>query len=644
MKINWLIALIVAAAAVAVYIPAFDLGYVGYDDHYYILTNTPVHHLNLDTVKWAFQPHYTASNYHPLTWLSLALDIQIFGYQPPTALHIVNVVFHALNSGLVALLAWALFTWPTARRPEGSLVGLPLWLATSIVGLGFAIHPQHVESVCWLPERKDVLCAFFCLLALLAYLDYVRRDLLGRRSWPMYVLVVVLTALALLAKPMAVTLPLVLLILDAYPLGRFHGAGTWKILQLVGEKAVLISFVIALCLVTYAAQGNALATLDAYPAHSRAATALASYAINLQHFFWPVNLSPLYPLRFGEHWSWSGPLEAVGVFFKALVVEGQLPQLTATALLVVAAIAFRRTMPGLTAALAIYFVTLVPVNGMIFQVGLQCVADRYMYLPSMPILMIVGWTAAWLCRERRPAWLPKVLRATVIAGAAVVAALLCLDTKEQIKVWDNSASLWGAAYHRTADNPEATFYYAMAEIDRQDLGEAKRLLKQLLNFNGHGSYKADRVLPALAKIYMQTSNYPAARIVAERSLRSMDEEEREAASDLNMIMGRVSLHENQLDDAVDYFREVIKANPGSPEGHYHLACAEARSGRIEAALSSLRAALDDGYIRNAPGKSDSLFRDPDLSNVRADSAFAVFLSDMKIKSAAKAATAGATAP
>jgi hypothetical protein len=161
LKIKWLIVLVVAGAAVAVFLPAFHLGYVGYDDHYYILTNTPIHHLTWDTVKWAFKPHYTASNYHPLTWLSLALDIHLFGYEPPTAIHAINVCFHALNSALVALLAWALFTWPTPRRPQGSLAGLPLWLATSIVGLGFALHPLHVESICWLPERKDVLCAFF---------------------------------------------------------------------------------------------------------------------------------------------------------------------------------------------------------------------------------------------------------------------------------------------------------------------------------------------------------------------------------------------------------------------------------------------------------------------------------------------------
>ena len=125
--------------------------------------------------------------------------------------------------------------------------------------------------------------------------------------------------------------------------------------------------------------------------------------------------------------------------------------------------------------------------------------------------------------------------------------------------------------------------------------------------------------------------------MAERSLRGMsDDEEREAASDQNRILGLASLHDNQLNDAENYFRKVLKANPNSAEGHYNLACAQARAGRVVAALSSLRAALDDGYIRNTPSKSDSLFRDPDLSNVRADSAFAVFLSDMKIKSAAPA--------
>ena len=637
LKTNWLIALVVAGAAVVVYVPAFSLGYVGYDDHYYILTNTPIHHLNLDTVKWAFRPHYTASNYHPLTWLSLALDIHLFGHQPPTALHAINVLFHALNSALVALLAWSLFTWPTPRRPQGTLTGLPLWLATTIVGLGFAIHPQHVESICWLPERKDVLCAFFSLLALLAYLDYVRRDFAGRRSWPTYVLVVVLAALALLSKPMAVTLPLVLLILDAYPLGRLRQANLWRIMQLIGEKAILITFVLALCFVTYEAQGNALASLDAYPAHSRAATALTSYATNLQQFFWPVNLSPLYPLRVGASYHWSGPLEAVGVFFQAFYTEVQWPQLTVTALLAVAAVAFRRTMPGLTAALAIYFVTLIPVNGLILQVGLQSVADRYMYLPSIPILIIVGWTAGWICQDRPQAGLAAALRSTIIAGAAVIAVLLCLGTQEQIKVWDNAATLWGAAYHRTYDNPEATFYYAMAENDRGELLEAKEVFKQLLNFNGHGSYKADRVLPALARIYVKLGNFPAAKIVAERSLRSLaDDEDRDAAGEMNLIVGRACLHENQLDDAEDYFRKVIKATPNSPEAQYDLACAEARAGRITEALSSLRAALKAGYVTNAPSKSDNLFRDPDLSNVRADSAFAGFLSDMKIKPAASA--------
>jgi len=395
----WVVAAVLAAAAFAAYLPSLDSEFINWDDNKYVTENPQVQQgLTWSTVKWAFGTSFVASNWHPLTWLSHAADVEIFGGDNARGHHLTNILLHAANTGLLAI---ALF-YLTGR----------LWPSAVVAAL-FALHPLHVESVTWVAERKDVLSTMLMFLALWAYAAYVRRP-----SWRRYALIVLTMVLSLLSKPMAVTLPCVLLLLDAWPLGRLSWRTVW-------EKWPLLTLAAASCVVTFIAQHSGGATRDlvTLPIVTRVVHAVYAYAMYLVKTFvpWPGTLVPYYPLP-----DRGGPtMDMVIIAGFALILVG------ATVL------AWRqwRKRPYLLIGWLLYLGTLVPVIGLV-QVGKQIMADRYMYVPAVGLFIAVVWLIAEAAGRNRP------LRQVATVAAAVVLAALGGLTWHQQAVWAESETFW----------------------------------------------------------------------------------------------------------------------------------------------------------------------------------------------------------
>jgi len=341
---------------IAIYGQTREFGYVYYDDAEYVLENFAIHSgWSIAGLKWAFTSFYM-SNWHPLTWLSHMLDVSLFGLDPAAA-HVHNVILHGLNS----LLVYALLL-----RYCGN------WLKASFLSVIFLVHPLHVESVAWIAERKDLLCALFFLTGLLLYDRYRKRPSRG-----VYANILVAGILALLSKPMAVTFPAVLVILDVFiyrpDFQRATAAGAitgFDYRRSLFEKLPFILLSAAACATTIFAQdaGDALAYLESHSLLSRVTIAASAYLIYLEQALAPVNLVAFYPLYESHN------IVALVAPITVLVVALALALLCA------------RRLPLLAAGFCWYLVTLLPVIGLV-QVGSQAHADRYMYLPSVGLLM-----------------------------------------------------------------------------------------------------------------------------------------------------------------------------------------------------------------------------------------------------------------
>ncbi len=392
---------LLALALALIYGRTGGFDYVDYDDVNYVVRNEAVRAgLTWHGIRWAFTAFY-ASNWHPLTWISHMIDVSLFGLNPGPA-HLVNVAYHGVNSLLVYLLALRL---------------LRDWRASLLVAYLFLAHPLHVESVAWIAERKDLLCALFFLLSLLAYLRYAARPSGGR-----YALVAFAFVLALMSKPMAVTLPIVLLLLDFWPLGRLRGEPMTVLGRrlpayavLLAEKVPLFALSLASGIVTLMAQKSAIKPLHLEPLGYRLMNAAVAYATYLYDTVVPTKLALLYPLT--EH---LGFLNSI------------LPSLLVLALISAAALVCRKKCPWLLFGWLWFLLTLLPVIGLI-QVGSQSHADRYMYLPSIGLFLALGAAVARLSRaaSRKAllAFVPVLLFYSFIAWV-------------QVGYWSNSYMLF----------------------------------------------------------------------------------------------------------------------------------------------------------------------------------------------------------
>ncbi|HEU4382190.1 MAG TPA: hypothetical protein VFR85_01705 [Anaeromyxobacteraceae bacterium] len=405
-------ALLALVAAVLWRIGGF--GFVAFDDPRYVLENPQVRAgLSWAGLRWAFWATW-AANWHPLTWLSLMLDVELFGLDPGW-MHRVNVLWHAVDAVILFLVL---------RSATGSL-----WRPALAAAL-FAVHPLHVESVAWIAERKDVLSAFFWLAGMAAWVGYARRPGFGR-----YLLVVGAMALGLLAKPMAVTLPAALLLLDVWPLGRADPTRPWRSWapRLLLEKVPLLALSLASSALTLAAQsaGGAVAASARLPLAARIGNALVSYVSYLWKAIWPTSLSAFYP----------HPAMSPGGI-PAWRIAG-----AASLLLAISALGLWqwRRRPWLAVGWGWYLVTLLPVIGLV-QVGRQGMADRYTYLPLVGILLAVAWSLPAASALSRPA------RAALAAASSAAILSLAVASRAQVETWRDTESLFSHAIAVDRDN------------------------------------------------------------------------------------------------------------------------------------------------------------------------------------------------
>lgn len=414
-----ILCLLLVVATLAVYNPVNRNAFVNFDDDHYITHNLQVQAgLTWETVKWAFDGYHEA-NWHPLTWISHALDCQFFGLNP-VGHHYTNVVLHALDAVLLFLLLQSAtgFTWRSL-----------------MVAALFALHPVNVESVAWASERKNVLSMMFLLLTMLAYGWYVRKPARLR-----YLAVVALFACGLMSKPQVITLPFLLLLWDYWPLGRFgaegiHAAKVWELFR---EKIPLFALSLASAVITMQAQkaGGAIHSAIIYPFHLRFENAIVSYSRYIGKAFWPTNLSPLYPHPLDLLHEWQVIASALFLIVATIVVIAQ-----------------RRR--GYLATGWFWFLgSLVPMIGLV-QVGEQAMADRYAYLPFIGLFIMIVWGVAEEAQRRR------ILPDRLVGPSIVILLALAALTYRQIGYWHDSETLWTHAL-RVSDVPSYKAHFNLA--------------------------------------------------------------------------------------------------------------------------------------------------------------------------------------
>ena len=423
--------------------PVGSLGFIGYDDYDYVYQNPVVRSgLNFDSFAWAFNGAHDG-NWHPITWLSHLLDCQLFGLNPREE-HWVNLGFHAVNT---VLLFWWLRGLTGAR-----------WRSFLVAAL-FATHPLHVQSVAWISERKDVLSGCFFMLTLLSYARYCRHNSTGN-----YLLVAASLALGLMAKPMLVTVPFVLLLLDYWPLGRctLHAARCTILRRLVMEKMPLFLLSFVSCLVTLWAQssGGAMGSMQTTSLWGRCLHAVVAYSLYLGKMFYPVDLAIYYPLSFANPQS----LAVVGSLFLLIM-------------LFLAGIRWRQVQPWLFVGWTWFFVMLLPVIGVV-QVGLQSMADRYAYLPSIGLFIAVVWGLADVAAGSF-AW------RAFMAGLGAACLVACgLDSRYQLGFWRNNITLFQHVVNVSPKNDYLGYFYlGISYGELGQLDDAARCLISALDAN-----------------------------------------------------------------------------------------------------------------------------------------------------------------
>jgi len=413
-----LVALLLVLGTLAIYWPVSRYGFSVFDDNDYVLENLVVQSgLTWGSIKWAFTTFY-AGNWHPLTWISHMLDCQLFGTNAGMH-HVVNLIFHAANSVLLLtlLLRLRISFWPSA-----------------FVAALFAWHPLHVESVAWISERKDVLSTFFALLALIFYERFAMQSKIKHSKLKIfYMLALLAFACALLSKPMFVTLPFVMLLLDFWPLERFKIQGSGfrvkNFSKLLIEKIPFFVLVAASCVVTFLAQrnGGMVASLENVPLANRFENIPLAYADYLLKIFWPAHLAVFYPLP------------------KAISISAIAIALIILIFISVSAWRLRKTQSYFLIGWLWFLGTLVPVIGLV-QVGDALIADRYAYFPSIGIFLIVALVVYDVVRKIH--WLKSILTASAIF---ILATYLFL-THQQLNFWRNDVALFSHAVEMAPDN------------------------------------------------------------------------------------------------------------------------------------------------------------------------------------------------
>jgi tetratricopeptide (TPR) repeat protein len=529
-----------AAFTVALYAPALRCQFLILDDPVYVSENRQVlAGLTPHSIAKAFLVN-TAGNWHPLTLLSHMLDCQIYGLRP-WGHHLTNVLLHAANSVLLFLVL---------MRMTGAV-----WRSACVAAL-FAVHPAHVESVAWVSERKDVLSSFFCLLAVCAYIRYAEEFKVQSSKFKVYYgLYVVLFAMALMAKPMAVTLPFVLLLLDFWPLERVRGLDwpSWR--RLGAEKWPCFALCAIWCGIAVWAQrvGHAVSSTSELSVSERIIHTPIAYLDYIRVLLFPWHLSAFYPYQHHESAVWSGAA------FLAL------------ALITWLALAGARQRPYLAVGWLWFLGMLVPVIGLV-QVGGQAWADRYVYLPSIGFFVIVVWAGAeWSARNS----LVKLIMPIVIVALAIV-------TWGEIHYWKDTRTLFGRAMDVTVNNYIAMTLVGTAEEDEGKRDDAILLYRRALVCKPkypEAHFFLGRALDAKGQTAEATSEYREALRL---------EPDFDTA---HIMFGLLLAKEKKFNAAVAHYKAALMSNPESASAESDWGMALMQQGRWKESIVHYRQAL-----------------------------------------------------
>jgi tetratricopeptide (TPR) repeat protein len=506
--------------------------FVNYDDDVYVYENPMViQGLTWHGAVWAFT-HKHDVNWHPLTTLSHMLDCQIDGLHPGGH-HLTNVLLHMAAVILLFLML---------RDLTGAF-----WRSAFVAAV-FAIHPLRVESVAWVAERKDVLSGVFFMLTLWAYTRYARRPKTGN-----YLAVLFLFALGLMSKPMLVTLPFVLLLLDYWPLHRVPG---WR--RLILEKVPFLILAIAACVVTVLVQQEAIKSFQALSFPWRIANALVSYAAYIGQMFWPAGLAVIYPHP-GSHL----PVWEIGLSVLVLVV------------VTAAVLAGWGQRPYLLVGWLWYLGMLVPVIGLM-QVGDQARADRYTYLPQIGLYMAMAWGVVELCGS----W--RYLRVVLGSAAGVIVVVLMAAAYIQTGYWADSTSLWTHTLACTSGNYVAHNNLGIALADQGKLPEAIEHYKQALQFKPNFT---DATLDLGIALAQQGKMQEATRYLW-KAVRLKPQEPKEHCN-----LGNALAEQGQYPEAIQQYQEALRLKPDYAHAANNLAGALETVGRLDEALAEYEAAV-----------------------------------------------------
>jgi protein O-mannosyl-transferase len=610
-RTKWLLCALLGAAVLVVYGPALHCGFVNYDDPAYVTENWHVQHgLNWPCIRWAFTTD-AASNWHPLTWLSHTVDCQLYGLHP-AGHHLTSLLLHAANSVLLLLLL---------NRLTGAL-----WRSAFVAAI-FAIHPLRVESVVWISERKDVLSAFFWMLTVGAYVRYVEKFKVQSSKFKVfYGLSLLFFALGLMSKPMVVTLPFVLLLLDYWPLGRleFGPKFSWRP---VVEKIPFFVLAAGSSLVTFLVQNRtgAVAPLARFSLGVRLENIPVAYARYLTMNFWPADLASFYP-----YVGWPAA-EIIGAVALLAGITGW-------------ALWRARSAPYLAVGWFWFLGTLVPMIGLV-QVGGQSLADRYSYLPSIGLWIMVAWGLHDLA-SRHP-----FLRAAMTMAAGLAAVLFALLAWRQTGVYQDSETLWEATLRSypnclMAHNLLSRWFMEKGQWDQalQHCRAAAAILpgdptvhddlSRIFLHQGNvdeaiaEGLKSIQAQPrsevnrqTLARAYLQKGDFAAAAASCREAIRikpaaleawcnlgyallqqgqvSEAAAAYERALELNPDaalahndLGNIFLRQRRMDEAMAQFQRAVELDPSFAEAHYNLAGILAYRGRLDEAIAHCQKAVE----------------------------------------------------
>ena len=596
----WAVALFVAIITVLVYLPALKNDFVNWDDYLYAYRNQYIQSIDFGFFKWMFTTFHASNYWHPLTWLSHAIDYAIWGLNP-MGHHLTSIILHGLSTFLVVILTIRLVSYgnpplfpdnpPLPPLEKGGMGGFEkggAWgitkereyyspiIAGAVTGLLFGLHPIHVESVAWVSERKDVLYAFFFLLSLLSYLKYTSYSLQnppkstfskGGFRGINYALCLVFFIFSLMSKPMAITLPFVLIVLDFYPLGRlefryiFNKRGDMGIKVLI-EKIPFIVLSLASSVVTVLSlqAGEAIASLEEYSFWTGIWVSIWALGFYLFKMALPINLAPLYPYP-------------DKISFLNLTYIGSL--LFIVIITVFCVYSWRKGKHIWLTAWIYYVLTLLPVLRII-KSGAQAAADRYTYLPSLGPFLLAGIGFSLLWKKTKTTIQGVTLKKYILIPSFLILVLLSVTTVNQIKIWKDSLTLWNTAIKLFPDSDMAYKNRGVAYLSLNNYRQAINDCNKAIQLNPYFA----NAYHTRGKSYLMSGNYEEASRNFNKAI------ELDPKSELFYFDRKLAY---QL--AIKDYSKAIKLNPEKIELYINRGSSFATIGQFDQALEDFNKAI-----------------------------------------------------